>query len=119
AGTSPDIIAHLDKLAARPGCQVIYSVGWDLGKREKAAITRVREETRQVAIDPRAEVRERRADDACADRRCGHRQCWIEEAHVTELPGLLAAARPGTSWPAGPHRCASSPAASGRTRAPS
>ena len=103
AGASHDMIAHLDKLAARPGCQVIYSVGWDLGKREKAAITRVREETWQVAIDPRGEVRERRADDACADRRCGHRQCWIEEAHVTELTGLLRRGPAGeqlAGWPA-------------------
>jgi hypothetical protein len=119
AGASHDLIAHLGKLAARPGCQVIYSAGWDLGKREKAAITRVREETWQVAIDPRGEVRERRADDACADRRCGHRRCWIEEAHVTGLTGLLAAARPGTGSPPGRPGCGSSPAASGRTRAPS
>ena len=32
---------------------------------------------------------ERRAEDACADAGCGHRACWIEEAHVTELTGLL------------------------------
>ena len=39
-GAKPhDLIARLDKLAARPGYQVIYSVGWALGEREKAAIT--------------------------------------------------------------------------------
>jgi hypothetical protein len=48
-------------------------------------------------------VRERRAGDACADRGCAHRTCWREEAHVTELTGLL---RDGTGgdhldgWPA-------------------
>ena len=31
AGASHDLIARLDKLAARPGYQVIYSVGWELG----------------------------------------------------------------------------------------
>src|SRR5258707_15291435 len=41
AGASHGLIGHLDKLAARPGYQVIYSVGWDMGKREKAAITQV------------------------------------------------------------------------------
>ena len=29
AGSSYELIARLDKLAARPGYQVIYSVGWD------------------------------------------------------------------------------------------
>ena len=41
AGASHDLIARLDKLASRPGHQLIYSVGWDLGKREKHAITAV------------------------------------------------------------------------------
>jgi hypothetical protein len=34
-------------------------------------------------------VRERRSDDACADRNCAHCRCWIEEAHISELTGLL------------------------------
>ena len=41
AGASHDLIARLDKLAARPGYQVIYSVGWELGVRERAAIAAV------------------------------------------------------------------------------
>ena len=41
AGASHDLIARLDKLAARPGYQVIYSVGWELGARERAAIAAV------------------------------------------------------------------------------
>lgn len=103
AGASHDLIARLDDLAARPGYQVVYSVGWELGKREKAAITAVPAQAWQIAVDERGEVRERRAEGACADRRCGHRQCWIEEAHVTELTGLLregpAGDQPG-GWPA-------------------
>ena len=31
AGASHDLIARLDKLAARPGYQLTYSVGWELG----------------------------------------------------------------------------------------
>jgi len=102
AGASHDLIARLDKLASRPGCQVIYSVGWELGKREKAAITAVPAGAWQIAIDERGEVRERRADDACGGRSCGHRRCWIEEAHVTELTGLLREGPAGdqlAGWP--------------------
>ena len=49
-------------------------------------------------------MRERRADGACADRGCGHARCWIEEAHVTELTGLLREGPHGDQldgWPAG------------------
>ena len=89
AGASHGLIARLDQLAARPGHQLTYSVGWDLGARERAAIRLVPPQAWQIAIDQRGEVRERRTDDACADRRCAHARCWIEEAHVTELTGLL------------------------------
>ena len=102
AGASHDLIARLDKLAARPGYQVVYSVGWELGKRERAAITAVPAQAWQIAVDARGQVRERRADDACADLRCGHRRCWIEEAHVTELTGLLREGPSGdqlAGWP--------------------
>jgi len=102
AGASHDLITRLDKLASRRGYQLTYSVGWALGTREKAAITRVLEETWQICIDPRGEVRERRADAACADRCCGHRECWVEEAHVTELTALLRQGPDGdqlAAWP--------------------
>ena len=89
AGASHGLIERLDKLAARPGHQLIYSVGWELGERERAAIAAVPGRAWQIAIDRRGEVRERRADDACADLGCAHARCWIEEAHVTELTGLL------------------------------
>ncbi len=72
AGASHDLVRHLDKLAARPGRQLIYSVGWALGEREKAALRLVPEAAWQLAIDSRGEVRERRADDACADISCAH-----------------------------------------------
>jgi hypothetical protein len=89
AGASHDLIARLDKLAARPGYQLIYSVGWELGARERAAISAVPTGAWQIAVDARGEIRERRADQACGDRGCGHRRCWIEEAHVAELTSLL------------------------------
>jgi hypothetical protein len=103
AGASHDLITRLGKLASRPGHQLIYPVGWALGKREKAAITLVPEDAWQIAIDPAGEVRERRCDDACPDRCCGHRKCWIEEAHVTGLTGLLRQGPGGdqlAGWPA-------------------
>jgi hypothetical protein len=102
AGASHGLIARLDTLAARPGYQAIYSVGWELGAREKAAITAVPARAWQIAVDARGEVRERRADQACSDLHCGHRRCWIEEAHVTELTGLLREGPAGdqlASWP--------------------
>jgi hypothetical protein len=102
AGASHALIARLDKLAARPGYQLIYSVGWELGERERAAIGTVPAQGWQAAIDARGEIRERRAGQACGTLDCGHRRCWIEEAHVTELTGLLRAGPHGdqlAAWP--------------------
>jgi hypothetical protein len=104
AGASHALIARLDELAARPGRQLIYSVGWDLGERERAAITTVPEAAWQIAIGAGGKVRERRADDACAATRCGHGRCWIQEAHVAELTGLLREGPGGdqlAGWPTG------------------
>jgi len=103
AGASHGLIERLDALAARPGHQLIYSVGWELGERERTAIAAVPQQAWQIAIGPEGEARERRAEAACADRGCGHRKCWVEEAHVTELTGLLREGPAGDrldSWPA-------------------
>jgi hypothetical protein len=103
AGASHDLITRLDKLAARPGYQVIYSIGWELGERERSAITAVPAGAWQIAVDERGEVRERRAGEACAGPGCAHRRCWIEEAHVTELTSFLRDDPAGDqidSWPA-------------------
>jgi hypothetical protein len=64
AGASHALVAHLDKLAARRGYELTYSVGWALGEREKTALRLVPEQAWQAAIDARGEIRERRADDA-------------------------------------------------------
>ena len=103
AGASHGLIGRLDALAARPGHQLTYSVGWDLGERERAAIRLAPAGAWQIAVDHRGQVRERRADDACQDQRCGHRKCWVEEAHVTELTPLLRESPAGdqlAGWPA-------------------
>jgi Transposase DDE domain group 1 len=102
AGASHALIARLDKLAARPGCQLTYSVGWELGSRERAAISAVPASAWQIAVDARGEIRKRRADQACGDPGCGHRRCWIEEAHVAELTSLLREGPGGdqlADWP--------------------
>jgi DDE family transposase len=103
AGASHGLIERLDALAARPGYQLIYSVGWELGERERTAIAAVPGQAWQIALDHHGEVRERRAEGACGDRGCGHRPCWREEAHVTELTGLLRQGPAGDQldgWPA-------------------
>ena len=79
AGASHALVKRLDTLAARRGYELTYSVGWALGEREKAALRLVPEHAWQAAIDGRGEVRERRADDACANLSCAHRACWIEK----------------------------------------
>jgi Transposase DDE domain group 1 len=92
AGASHGLIERLDKLASRPGYQLIYSVGWELGERERTAIRQVPEQAWQIAVDTCGETRERRAEDACADRGCAHRRCWVKESarHRADL-----AATPG------------------------
>jgi len=102
AGASHGLIERLDTLARWPGHQLIYSVGWELGERERASIAQVPGQAWQIALEHRGEARERRADEACADRRCVHPRCWIEEAHVTELTGLLREGPSGdqlAGWP--------------------
>jgi hypothetical protein len=103
AGASHGLIARLDELAGRRGYELTYSVGWVLGERERTALRLVPDQAWQIAIDGKGEVRERRAGDACADLRCGHQACWIEEAHVTELTSLLREGPAGDQldgWPA-------------------
>ena len=71
AGASHGLIERLDQLASRPGYQLVYSVGWELGKREKNAITQVPEGAWQIAVVPAA--------------RCG--------SAVRMMPAPIAAAR--------------------------
>jgi hypothetical protein len=89
AGASHELVGELDRLASRRGHQLVYSVGWALGARERAALGQVPETAWEAAVDGLGRVRERRADGACPSPRCAPAGCWIEEAHVTELTGLL------------------------------
>jgi hypothetical protein len=78
-------------------------VGWELGARERTAIGQVPRQAWQIAIGPDGEARERRAEQACANRDCAHRRCGVEEAHVIELTGLLRQGPAGdqlAGWPA-------------------
>ena len=102
AGASHGLITRLDQLASRPGHQLIYSVGWELSARERQAITLVPAQAWQIALDHHSQLRQRRADQACADHGCAHARCWIEQAHVTELTGLLRGGPAGdqlAGWP--------------------
>ncbi len=102
AGASHELVKELDRLASRHGYQLVYSVGWALGARERDAIGKVPEAAWEAAVDGKGKVRERRSDGACADPRCAHRTCWIEEAHVAELTGLLRQGPDGDqlkAWP--------------------
>jgi hypothetical protein len=104
AGASHELVKELDRLASRHGYQVTWSVGGAQGTREQAALGKVPESAWEAAIDGKGKVRERRAGDACRNPRCAHPACWIEEAHVTELTGLLREGPDGDqlkAWPKG------------------
>ena len=73
AGASHGLIARLDALASRRGHQLVYSVGWDLGERERTAIAAVPGEAWQIAVDHRGEIRERRAAATRRPRRSPNR----------------------------------------------
>ena len=49
AGASHGLIERLDALASRPGHQLVYSVGSELAKLEKNAITQLPEGAWQIA----------------------------------------------------------------------
>jgi hypothetical protein len=102
AGASHDLVKRLDKLANRRGYQLTCSVGRALTEREKTALRLVPGTAWEAAIDAKGKVRERRSEEACGNARCGHQACWIEEAHVTELTGLLREGPDGDrlkAWP--------------------
>jgi hypothetical protein len=103
AGASHGLITRLHQLADRPGHQLVYSVGWEFGERERAAVARMPATGWQLAIDPAGRPREHRSTDACADAGCGHRRCWVTQAQVAELTGLLRgpAGNQLAGWPTG------------------
>ena len=97
-GTSP---------AKAPGCRSAAATCVTVGRvsgslLRQAAISCRSGSGRPSGRDGKGQVRERRAGDACQDPRCAHPACWIEEAHVTELTGLLREGPGGDqlkAWP--------------------
>jgi hypothetical protein len=51
AGASHDLVTKLDKLASSRGYQLLYSIGWALGEREKAALAIIPEAAWEAAVD--------------------------------------------------------------------
>jgi Transposase DDE domain group 1 len=85
AGASHGLVEHITTLNQRPGHRVHYSIGWDLGERERAAIGRVLTGTWEPVLD--------------AD---GHPRS-LDEAGVAELTALLRTGPTGdrlATWPA-------------------
>ena len=103
AGASHDLVKRLDKLAARPRApaDLLRRVGAGRAGEDRAAAGPGHRRGKSPSTR-RGEVRERRAGGACGNGQCGHRACWIEEAHVSELTGLLRQGPAGDQlkgWP--------------------
>jgi hypothetical protein len=85
AGSSHGLVDHLTALGARPGHRVHYSIGWDLGERERTAITRVPAGAWDHVLDTEGQPRS------------------TEEAGVVEVTALLRGHPDGdllANWPA-------------------
>jgi DDE family transposase len=85
AGASHGVVNHTTTLNASPWRQVHYSIGWDLGERERAAIARVPAGAWGVVLDDEGQPRN------------------PGEAGVVELTGLLRHGPHGdqlAGWPA-------------------
>jgi hypothetical protein len=84
AGSSHDVLDHITALNARKGFSVHYSVGFDLDKRVRNAITLLPEDVWCAALDAAGKAR--------------------EDAGVAEVTGLLRHSATGdelSTWPAG------------------
>ncbi|MEY8014355.1 transposase [Mycobacterium servetii] len=82
--TRPAVVEHLEKLNARPGMSVGYSVGFDLDERVRVAIGQMPDAGWQAALDATGAAR--------------------DDAQVAELTGLLRHSTGGdrlVGWPAG------------------
>jgi hypothetical protein len=112
AGASHGLITRLDDLAARPGRQLVYSVGWGLGDRERAAITLVPRAAWQIAIGPPAARGSAARRRAAAIFRARMHGAGLRRRTSPSSPGCCAKAPAVTSSPGGPPACGSSPAGS-------
>lgn len=85
AGSSHGLLDHITNLNASPGRTVHYSIGWDLGARERATIGRVPVHTWDHVLDTEGTPR------------------GLDEAGVVELTALLRERPDGdqlANWPA-------------------
>jgi hypothetical protein len=85
AGASHGLVDHISVLNSRPGHQVHYSIGWELGGRERTAIGRVPTRAWAPVLDTDGDPR------------------GLDEAGVVELTALLREHPDGdqlASWPA-------------------
>jgi hypothetical protein len=84
AGASHGLVDHITTLDARPGHRVHYSIGWDLGARERTAIGHIPPSAWDHVLDTDGEPR------------------GLDEAGVVELTALLRRHPDGdhlASWP--------------------
>jgi hypothetical protein len=84
AGASHGLIEHISTLNARPGFRVHYSIGWDLGTRERAAIGWVPTTAWSAVLDTNGQPRD------------------LAEAGIVELTALLRHGPHGdqlANWP--------------------
>jgi hypothetical protein len=85
AGASHGLIQHITALNAKPGRRVHYSVGWELGARERAAIGRIPKTAWHTVLDHHGDPRP------------------LDKAGVVELTALLRQHPDGDqleNWPA-------------------
>ncbi len=90
AGASHDLINHLDTLSARPGTVLWWTVGWELGERERRAIGLVPQQVWQVALDTEGQPRTRRDE---------HGEI-VDAAQVADLTDLIRSTSRLDGWPA-------------------
>jgi hypothetical protein len=85
AGSSHGLVDHITTLNSRPGYRVHYSIGWDLGHRERTAIGRVPPRAWDHVLDTDGKARS------------------LDDAGVVELTALLREHPDGdqlANWPA-------------------
>ena len=100
AGSSHGLLDHITTLNASPWRTVHYSVGWDLGARERAAVGRVPAHAWDHVLNTEGRPRD------------------LDKAGVVELTTLLREHPTVTNWRTGRPTCASSADARNPTPAP-
>jgi hypothetical protein len=89
AGASHVLIDHLDALSRRPGRQLWWTCGWELGERERRALGKVPQQVWQVAIDAEGKPRTSRDEHGRV----------VDAAQLAELTDLLRGAGELEGWP--------------------